>query len=487
MKGIKRVFSNALFIFAARNVGTVLSFLLVVLIARLLGPEVSGNFETAFRWIVFTAAFAGFGMDFWSVRKVAREPQKSGLVFSNVLGAKMLLSLVAFAGVLLLSIGVDDPQLSLLLIIGGVSIPFTSAFDAAQAILQAFEKMKVLALCLSSLSVVITGINILALCLGASVTTVMLIYVIGMVLRAIVLCILARRFGASFRLNLLKRGRMVRLVVESAPFAALGILSILFYNVDIYLLNWLKGPKSVGLYAPGLRAIEALLIIPNAFAIAAFPFFVKILGDSKDSLRQANYFCAKAMLLLGIPLCLLLFLWSRTAVDLALGPKFAATPNAIMLLSFMLPFAFANTVFGRALIALGKERIAIYYVAGATLLNASLNLMVIPSFGFMGAAAVTVFSDIVSFSIGLYFLSRFLGKPDFGSLILKPVATLLLCGITAIICLRLGLGPFVGTMLCLVVYLLLLRVLGQASPSEIALLASSFRRGDSKPSPSNTT
>jgi O-antigen/teichoic acid export membrane protein len=90
-------------------------------------------------------------------------------------------------------------------------------------------------------------------------------------------------------------------------------------------------------------------------------------------------------------------------VELAGGPEFAdsATPLRILLVAGAL--AWVNGVFGFALIAKQRQASALWLnVAGLTF-NVGLNFLLIPRYGIVAAAAVTVGSEVLIL-VGAYYL-----------------------------------------------------------------------------------
>ena len=80
------------------------------------------------------------------------------------------------------------------------------------------------------------------------------------------------------------------------------------------------------------------------------------------------------------------------------GPAYLpASAQALQVLIWYLPFSFVNGLTQYVLIALNRQRsITLAFLVGA-LGNLALNLWLIPRFGFLGAAAVTVISELILF------------------------------------------------------------------------------------------
>jgi O-antigen/teichoic acid export membrane protein len=92
-------------------------------------------------------------------------------------------------------------------------------------------------------------------------------------------------------------------------------------------------------------------------------------------------------------------------VELAAGEEFgdAATPLRILLAAGAL--AWVNGVFGYALIAKERQMSALWLNLSALAFNVGLNLLLVPRYGIVVAAAVTVASEVLILA-GSYVLMR---------------------------------------------------------------------------------
>ena len=88
-----------------------------------------------------------------------------------------------------------------------------------------------------------------------------------------------------------------------------------------------------------------------------------------------------------------------------LGDKWQPAVLATQWLAFV-PFLVALQMYAfNALIGLGRQKACLFVTVGASLLNISLNLALIPRFDWKGSAAATIVSEVLSV-IALWLLLR---------------------------------------------------------------------------------
>ena len=157
---------------------------------------------------------------------------------------------------------------------------------------------------------------------------------------------------------------------------------------DRFFLLKLADTTEVGLYSVGVRIASAMVLLLTAFRTAwpAFAYSIE-----KDEEARGTYgFVLTYLLLLTSWVATALALLSPWLVDALTKPEFAAASRVVG------PLAFAAVAFGGYIvisIGVGRARRTQFnwvITGAAAALNVSLNLILIPPYGMMGAAVATV-------------------------------------------------------------------------------------------------
>lgn len=157
---------------------------------------------------------------------------------------------------------------------------------------------------------------------------------------------------------------------------------------DRFFLLKLSGATEVGLYSVGVRFASAMVLLLTAFRTAwpAFAYSIE-----KDEEARGTYgFVLTYLLLLTSWVATALALLSPWLVDALTPPGYSAASRVVG------PLAFAAVAFGGYIvisIGVGRARRTQFnwvITGAAAALNVSLNLILIPPYGMMGAAVATV-------------------------------------------------------------------------------------------------
>ena len=197
-----------------------------------------------------------------------------------------------------------------------------------------------------------------------------------------------RRLGLTFETPLLRR--MLRFGLPTMP-AELTLYSLNF--IDRILIVRLAGLAEAGLYALAIKFAQAINVLARGFQLAFPPLAYSISDD--DEARRAyslivTWFAAVcAFVVAG------LWLLARWIVDLLAAPEYFESYKAIGLLatgvSLYALYLVLVVILGRT----GRTEFSLPATVAGTVVNVVLNLILIPSHGFVGAAVALVASYLV--------------------------------------------------------------------------------------------
>jgi O-antigen/teichoic acid export membrane protein len=157
---------------------------------------------------------------------------------------------------------------------------------------------------------------------------------------------------------------------------------------DRFFLVKLADTEEVGLYSVGVRIASALALLLTAFR-TAWPAFAYSIDDDREA-RRTYAFVLTYLVLVTSWVATGLALLSPWLVGWIAAPAFSSSSRVVG------PLAFAVVVFaGFVVIAIGVGRARRtqfnWVVTGAAaIVNVTLNLILIPHYGMMGAAVATV-------------------------------------------------------------------------------------------------
>jgi O-antigen/teichoic acid export membrane protein len=178
---------------------------------------------------------------------------------------------------------------------------------------------------------------------------------------------------------------------EGWPLFINQLLQGLFFKVDALLLPGMAGDLAAGTYAAAYKVSEGAGIVSSSFTLALFPRL------SRDTdLSHAYRLALRLLLQFSFPAAAGVALLSEPIVALVGGRAYLPdSATALAILMCYLPLSYANGLTQYVLIAAGRQRLLTGAFLAGLIFNIVANVLLIPRFGFVGAAWVTVASEIV--------------------------------------------------------------------------------------------
>ena len=389
--------------------GTVIASFLVVKIVSGFGTEFYGSYVTTYEFLAFFGVIADAGLFAVAVRDIAKlkstKDPKAQHIIGNILSMRLALILAAtlLAGMAAQLVPSYSPMIKAGIWITGLSMALTIVAGTLSAILQVRMKIHYFS------SSLVAGKVFLALLIfwiaetySAALTAEAIFFkflwagVASNLLFLSLVYFFARK-EISFQLKF-DKDYWKKTFKKSLPYGLALILQTLYLRADLILISLLLSTSSVGLYGVSARILESFLILGVFFGQAILPKFSQDEKNAKK-LDQTLAWGAEKLLIFSLPIvggCLLFapeiveFLSSKTYLSNA---EQWGSDKALRWLIPTVFFAFFNQLFIFALIAKEKQNYLLGVNAIALSLNILLNLLFLPVYGIMAAAASTVFCE----------------------------------------------------------------------------------------------
>lgn len=460
---------------AAAILNKVLLFAFAMLYLRVIGPAGNGKYSVAVTVYGLAEILSGFGLSILVAREVARSRHLAGRYLVDAIALRVVLAMavvpliVGYIAVMAaMGRPLDPDTVTAIGLLTAALIP-ANLNAALASLFQGLERM-VLPAAVSIVSALLTiTLGALALLAGygfvgmaaAAVATNWLAFAI---LAALTPRDVVRRAGAP------SVSRMAAMLSVGLPLMLNQLLQTAFFKVDILLLQPLAGETVVGWYSSAYKWIDALILVPAYLVMALFPLFSRRAAGDMAGLRAAYVGTLRWLLALALPVAVLTTYLAEPLIRLLAGESFLPHgARALQIMVWFLPLSYVNGVTQYVLIALDRQRWITLSFVVAFGFNVVANLFAIPRYDYVGAAVVTILSEVILLAPFLWRL-RDLGAPPLLVLAWRPLLGASAMAIVLLLGAGIGLPLWLGTMASAVVYGVILRVLGWWTASDRAIL-----------------
>jgi O-antigen/teichoic acid export membrane protein len=393
----KIILRNSLAITAGEWIAKVLNFVFTVYVVRLLGETGWGNYATVVSFVGLFGVFFELGMAQYVERTIAQDRTRARDLYWNVVVLRLMLAGLGIIIITSLAVLVGYPSsvvIGVLLWTG--TFIFASILTPLSNVLTANERFDLATVLGLGAQLLNLGCAVLFLSLGAGFLG--LIYTGYVVMPVTIgLCAwLIRRLhlgGFHFRIEPKTWPAFLR---ASFPFALSSLALTYSFNADTVILGFFYASGVVGWYNAAYKLVFNLTSITAGFQRAITPSFARENMTNPERVRRWARLGIQGLLLVALPVAVGTSLLGSRIVDWLYGTAYAPAGPILSLIIWDVPLLTFNAFCGNLTTALGLERPTSRIYLLSTVVGISLYLLLIPPFGMVAAAGVTVFIDVLT-------------------------------------------------------------------------------------------
>ncbi len=393
----RRIVGDVLVQVAGRVLSLGLGIAVTLLIIHRLGDSGFGQWSTVLATTQIMLWTAEFGLSRVAVARASSRPEEQGELIGALLALRMMLAVPATlvcVGVVLAISTTEEMRIAGLLLAGTVALTGPSALTAVFELRVRNDVATALLLVNNVLWagvvvwVVLSDAGIVALAAGmlavTAVTTVISLW-LGL-----------RMLKISMRGS---RGHWRELATAGLATGVGGGLITAYVRIDQLLVFQFAGTREAGLYAAVYRILDQGQFIPGAVTTTMMPVIARTLGDYPARARRLVQRTAEYLAIASLPALAFSIAAAGPTVQLLFGAQFAEAAPALPVLMGAFVFVSLGYLTGNLVVVLDLQR-RLVAIAGAGLaVNILLNVLLIPAYGFLAAAWVTLATEVVVFGL----------------------------------------------------------------------------------------
>ncbi len=423
--GARRVTFDVSIQIAARILNLILGIFVTLILVRGLGTRGFGVWSALFAVGQVASSFGDLGLNQIAVSRAAEDPDREGGWLGALLSLRLLLAIpitLASVGAILLIAPTSHARLAGALIAG---VMLLSAPSAMTVVFQLRVRNHV-PMAILTLNSVLWGVGVVVVStLSGGIVAFAAVFLATSAVSAGLTATLALKRAAVRMSGSREFWRPLLRVGVGVGVA--GILVTLYVKLDQILVLELAGSRQAGLYGAAYRLLDQVQFIPISVMTTLFPLIAAAYASRRDRVRALLQVAAEYLAMASLPILAFTIIAARPIMTLLFGRDFGAAAPALPILAGAFVSISFGYLVGNMVVILELQRQFARFAAIGLIVNAALNLVLIPGFGFLAAAWITLLTEVMVMAWSMRLVLRELEmRPRFGRLLRTLLAATLM-------------------------------------------------------------
>jgi O-antigen/teichoic acid export membrane protein len=169
------------------------------------------------------------------------------------------------------------------------------------------------------------------------------------------------------------------------------------------------GVRDAGLYGAVYRIYERIQFLPAAIMTTLFPLFVAARDTDPERVRRLFRTTVDYLMLTSLPALAITLAGAEPITRLLFGEDFVDAAPALPLLMATFVVVSLGYLTGYLIVAYDLQRRFLAIAIGALAFNVATNLALVPTYGFMAAAWLTLATEIIVMSLSMWIVCGRMG------------------------------------------------------------------------------
>jgi len=377
-----------------------------------------GEYVMIYEFLAFFGIAADLGLFTIAVKEMSKDESQTEKIIGNVLSLRTILvisTMVLAVIAVFLVPNYQNTHIPLGVAIASVTIFLTIVNGTISSVLQSRLKMEYASVAMVAGKAVSVGIMVYVAFFGFPENKEMGFFMLigAGIVGNLVMTLVTNHYVSKitvlkyrFDLDVWKR-----VFFQALPYGLALILNTMYFRVNSIFISFMRGQEEVGIYAVAMRMLEQLTVLPLYFMNSVLPVLTKSLEEKNDKYKSIIKYSFDFLAAMAVPMAVGGMVLSTQIVrvisntDYISREGFYGSDVALKILVLAVLFQFLNILFSFILVALTKQ-VKLLYISGACVLfNILVNFITVPLYGFRGAAATSVLSELFIL-IGTYLVAK---------------------------------------------------------------------------------
>lgn len=386
----KKVFANIFWAMTGKIVNMAGALLVGILVARYLGPSQYGLMNYVISYVALFTIISNFGLDDIEIRELSRQPEKKDFILGTCIRIRFCFALLAFLLIVVtLFIFKTDVFTTIMILVYALTL-FTGCFNIIRNYFTSIVKNEYVVKSEISRTIIGACIKIVLLWIKAPLEFFIVATMFDTVLVASGYCISYKRTVGKMSNWRYDSSIVPFYIREAFPLVLSGAAVIIYQRIDQVMIGNMIDKESVGYFATAGKFLDLILFLPMVLTQTITPLLVKAKERDREEYESKKQQFVSIVVWVAILLSVFVSLFAYWLIHFTYGDKYLLAVPILQIMAFKTVGMALSSSSGQIIIMERIQKWAFIRNIIGCLICVGFNLLLIPRYGVIGSAWVTI-------------------------------------------------------------------------------------------------
>lgn len=366
------------------------ALLVGILVARYLGPSQYGVMNYIISYVTLFTIISSFGLDDIEIRELSKSPNDKNQILGTCFRIRLTFATLAFLLITAtLCIYQTDKFTTCMILLYALTL-YTGCFNIIRNYFTSIVKNEYVVKSEIARTIIGACIKIILLWIKAPLEYFIVATIFDTILVASGYFISYKNIIGNISDWKFNKSRVTYYLKEAFPLVLSGAAVIIYQRIDQVMLGNMIDKESVGYFATAGKFLDLILFLPMVLTQTITPLLVRAKEHNKDEYEQKKQQFVNLTVWTSIILSLSVSLCAYWLIILTYGEKYLLAIPVLQIMAFKTVGMALSSSSGQIIIMERIQKWAFIRNLIGCLICIGLNLILIPQYGVIGSAWVTI-------------------------------------------------------------------------------------------------
>lgn len=386
----KKIFFNIFWAVTGKIVNMAGALFVGILVARYLGPSQYGLMNYVISYVTLFTVISNFGLDDIEIRELSKCPDNKNVILGTSFRLRLFFATLAFLMILITLYFYKTDIFTTYMILGYSLVLYTGCFNIIRNYFTSIVKNEYVVKSEIIRTVVGAGIKVLLLWIKAPLEWFIMAVIFDTILVAGGYLISYRKLVGKISEWKYDKKNSIYFIKESFPLVLSGAAVIVYQRIDQVMIGNMVDKESVGYFATAGKFLDLILFIPMVLTQTITPLLVRVKEKNEIEYEEKKKQFVSIIVWIAILLSVFISLIAYWLIYYTYGLRYLLAVPILQIMAFKTIGMALSSSCGQIIILEKKQKWAFIRNFMGYAICIVLNLILIPRYGVIGSACVTI-------------------------------------------------------------------------------------------------